>query len=128
MYSGLYLEIYSTTNYVNACCHGAEEEGENWWMSEASTMFGASLTAATSTVLQSELTSCQELLELEPDNKCTCSIPFHRMYDHVILTPSRVHSHHGTAHASTRPSAELCRHFQVSAHALLSRLIQRGLL
>ena len=33
-------------------------------------MFGSSMTAATSSVLQNELDSCQELLQMEPDNKC----------------------------------------------------------
>ena len=43
-------------------------------MSSADQMFNTSLTAATTSVLQSELTNCKELLELEPDNKCTlCS-------------------------------------------------------
>ena len=33
-------------------------------------MFGSSMTAATSSVLQSELDNCQELLQMEPNNKC----------------------------------------------------------
>ena len=41
-------------------------------------MFSSVLTAATSSVLQAELDSCRELLQLEPENKCeaiTSSLP-----------------------------------------------------
>ena len=45
-------------------------ENESWWLSGVGEIFGSSLTAATSSVLQSELGSCQELMEEEPENKC----------------------------------------------------------
>ena len=42
-------------------------------------MFGSSMTAATSSVLQNELDSCQELLQMEPDNKCKLMNIMHRL-------------------------------------------------
>ena len=45
-------------------------EGASWWLNGVEDIFGTSMTAATVSVLQSELQSCQELLEMEPDNKC----------------------------------------------------------
>ena len=47
-----------------------EGEEESWWMSGPEEMFGSALTAATSAVLRSELSSCKDLLDMEPDNKC----------------------------------------------------------
>ena len=47
-------------------------EGASWWLNGVEDIFGTSMTAATVSVLQSELQSCQELLEMEPDNKCVC--------------------------------------------------------
>jgi hypothetical protein len=52
----------------------AEGEAEAWWLAEVEQTFGFPLTAATSNVLQSELASCKELLDLEPDNKCMCAV------------------------------------------------------
>ena len=43
---------------------------ESWWLGSAEVVFTSTLTAATSSVLQSELESCQELLQLESENKC----------------------------------------------------------
>ena len=51
-----------------------EGEREAWWLLEVDQTFDCPLTAATTTVLQSELTSCKELLGLEPDNKCRCGV------------------------------------------------------
>lgn len=48
----------------------SDEEEESWYLADMASIFGSALTEATSTVLQSELSSCQELMELEPDNKC----------------------------------------------------------
>ena len=45
-------------------------EDASWWLNGVEDIFGTSMTAATVSVLQSELQSCQELLEMEPDNKC----------------------------------------------------------
>lgn len=45
-------------------------EKEGWWLGHAEEVFSSILTAATSSVLRSELDSCQELLQLEPENKC----------------------------------------------------------
>lgn len=44
-------------------------------------MFGSSMTAATSSVLRTELDNCQELLQMEPNNKCK-SI---NMYNVLVL-------------------------------------------
>ena len=44
---------------------------EGWRLGEADRLFGSTLTAATSSVLEAELENCQELLQLEPNNKCT---------------------------------------------------------
>lgn len=57
------------TSYSMFFLH-AENELESWWLLGVEEIFGSSLTSATSTVLESELGSCKELLELEPDNKC----------------------------------------------------------
>lgn len=49
-------------------CAGGESEG--WWLSDVEHTFSTSLTATASTVLQDQLSSCRDLLDLEPDNKC----------------------------------------------------------
>ena len=56
----LFMEVYSIV----------PDASEAWWLSGVEDIFGSSMTAATTSVLQSELDSCQELLQLEPDNKC----------------------------------------------------------
>ena len=50
-------------------CAFPDGEAESWWLSEVGQTF-VPLTAATSSVLESELSSCKELLEVEPENKC----------------------------------------------------------
>ena len=56
-------------------------ESESWWLSGVEEIFGSSMTAATSSVLQSELDNCQELLQMEPDNKCE----YMYMYNHTCM-------------------------------------------
>jgi hypothetical protein len=46
------------------------DENESWWVCGVDEMFGSSMTSATSSVLQTELDNCQELLQMEPNNKC----------------------------------------------------------
>ena len=59
---------------VSLCrCEGEEEEGR-CWVGGRGPVFGSTHTAATSSVLAAELDSCKELLEMEPDNKCECSL------------------------------------------------------
>lgn len=43
-----------------------------WFIGNLSEMFKETITNVSLEVLQSELTVCEELLELEPDNKCEC--------------------------------------------------------
>ena len=45
-------------------------EADSIYTANIRDLFGSALTEATSDVLTSELASCRELLELEPDNKC----------------------------------------------------------
>ena len=45
-------------------------DNESWWLGGVEETFGSTMTSAKTSVLQSELDSCQELLQLEPDNKC----------------------------------------------------------
>ncbi len=49
-------------------------ERESWTLEGLEDTFGSSLTAATATVLESELGSCRDLLSMEPDNKCACMV------------------------------------------------------
>ena len=55
---------------VISCPNFILDESESWWVCAVEEMFGSSMTAATSTVLQTELENCQELLQMEPNNKC----------------------------------------------------------
>lgn len=55
------------------------EKEESWYLADMVDMFDSNLTEATSTVLLSELGSCQELMELEPDNKCECKEKSHEL-------------------------------------------------
>lgn len=46
------------------------DDMEGWWVNSPEEIFGSSLTATATPILQSELDNCLELLQLEPDNKC----------------------------------------------------------
>ena len=47
-----------------------------WFIGDLSKMFIETITNVSLNVLQSELKTCQELLQLEPDNKCKILLLF----------------------------------------------------
>ena len=59
----------------------AGDEGRVLWLGGCGPVFDSAPTAATSSVLEAELGSCQELLEMEPGNKC---IAFQYPYIHPL--------------------------------------------
>lgn len=67
--------LHEETQFIlyTLCTAGGEsgDVGEGTcWIGGRVPVFGSTPTAATTSVLRAELDSCQELLQMEPDNKC----------------------------------------------------------
>ena len=69
--------------YIVVCPSLSSGQDEGWWLGSLGDTFGCPLTAATPSLLRSELEACQELLQLEPKNKCELCL--HRV---SIASPS----------------------------------------
>ena len=69
-WSYICIRWYTVTNFLHHIIILPAGQCENWWLGPLDDIFGSSLTSAKPSLLRSELETCQELLQLEPENKC----------------------------------------------------------
>lgn len=69
-WSYICIRWYTVTSYTVLLICLPAGQCENWWLGPLEDIFGSSLTSAKPSLLRSELETCQELLQLEPENKC----------------------------------------------------------